>query len=48
MDSREVAEFVRLPYSSFREIAPRCPGTPSHRSGSVYVRKESLEWLLKR
>ncbi len=48
MDSREATEFLRLPYSSFREIAltlPRYAVTPQR---FVYLRRELLEWLLER
>lgn len=34
MDFTEVAEFLRLPYSSFREIASTYRDTRSRRSGS--------------
>lgn len=48
MDSREAAEFLRLPYSSFREIAPTLPRHAVTSQRFVYMRKELLEWLLER
>jgi hypothetical protein len=48
MDSREAAEFLRLPYSSFREIAPTLPRHAVTPQRFVYLRRELLEWLLKR
>ena len=48
MDSREAAEFLRLPYSSFREIAPTLPRHAVTPHRFVYVRRELLEWLLER
>jgi hypothetical protein len=47
MDSKEAAEFLRLPYSSFREIAitlPRHAITPQR---FVYVRSELLALLFE-
>jgi hypothetical protein len=48
MDSREAAEFLRLPYSSFREIAPTLPRHAVTPQRFVYLRRELLEWLLER
>jgi hypothetical protein len=48
MDSREAAEFLRLPYSSFREIAPTLPRHALTPQRFVYLRIELLAWLLDR
>ena len=48
MDSREAAEFLRLPYSSFREIAPMLPHHAVTPQRFVYLRRELLAWLLER
>jgi hypothetical protein len=48
MDAREAAEFLRLPYSSFREIAPTLPRHAVTPSRFVYLRGELLGWLLER
>jgi hypothetical protein len=48
MDSREAAEFLCLPYSSFREIAPTLPRHAVTPSRFVYLRGELLGWLLER
>ena len=44
MDSREAAEFLRLPYSSFREIAPNLPRHAITPARFGYLRRELLEW----
>src|SRR5215204_953316 len=46
MDAREAAEFLRLPYSSFREIAPKLPRHAVTPSRFVYLRGELLARLL--
>ena len=48
MDSREAAEFLRLPNSSFREIAPTLPRHAFKPQRFVYLRRELLVWLLER
>ena len=48
MDAREAAEFLRLPYSSFREIATTLPRHAVTSSRFVYLRGELLAWLLER
>ncbi len=48
MDSREAAEFLRLPYFSFREIAPTLPRHAVTPQRFVYVRRELLAWLIER
>jgi len=47
MDAREAAVFLRLPYSSFREIAPMVPRHAVTPQRFVYVRSELLAWLLE-
>jgi hypothetical protein len=48
MNSEEAADFLRLPYSSFREIAPTLPRHVVTPQRFVYLRRELLEWLLER
>jgi hypothetical protein len=48
MDAKEAAEFLRLPYSSFREIAPTLPRHALTPQRFVYLRRELLVWLLER
>ncbi len=48
MDSKEAAEFLRLPYSSFREIAPMLPRHAVTPQRFVHSRRELLEWVLER
>ncbi len=48
MDSKEAAEFLRLPYSSFREIAPTLPRHAVTPQRFVYLRSELLAWLMDR
>ena len=48
MDSKEAAKFLRLPYSSFREIAPTLPRHAVKPHWFVYVRRELLAWLAER
>ena len=48
MDSKEAAKFLRLPYSSFREIAPTLPRHAVTPHRFVYVRRELLAWLAER
>jgi hypothetical protein len=48
MDSREAAEFLRLPYTSFREIAPTLPRHAVTPQRFVYLRRELLAWLMER
>jgi hypothetical protein len=47
MNSREAAEFLRLPYSSFREIAPTLPRHAVTPQRFVYLRRELLAWLME-
>jgi len=44
MTSKEAAEFLGLPYSSFREIAPNLPRHAITPARFGYLRRELLEW----
>ena len=44
MSSEEAAEFLGLPYSSFREIAPTLPRHAITPARFGYLRRELLEW----
>jgi hypothetical protein len=44
MSSGEAAEFLGLPYSSFREIAPNLPRHAITPARFGYLRRELLEW----
>jgi hypothetical protein len=44
MSSEEAAEFLGLPYSSFREIAPNLPRHAITPARFGYLRRELLEW----
>jgi len=44
MGSEEAAEFLGLPYSSFREIAPSLPRHAITPARSGYLRRELLAW----
>lgn len=44
MNSEEAAEFLGLPYSSFREIAPNLPRHAITPARFGYLRRELLEW----
>ena len=44
MNSEEAAEFLGLPYSSFREIAPSLPRHAITPARFGYLRRELLEW----
>lgn len=44
MSSEEAAEFLGLPYSSFREIAPSLPRHAITAARFGYLRRELLEW----
>ena len=48
MDSKEAAEFLRMSWQSFREIAPTLPRHAITRGKFVYRRTELLEWLSER
>jgi hypothetical protein len=44
MDSHQAAEFLGLPYSSFREIAPSLPRHAITPARFGYLRRELLAW----
>jgi len=44
MGSEEAAEFLNLPYSSFREIAPTLPRHAITPARFGYLRRELLAW----
>ena len=44
MNSEEAAEFLGLPYSSFREIAPSLPRYAITPARFGYLRRELLAW----
>ena len=44
MNSEEAAEFLGLPYSSFRDIAPNLPRHAITPARFGYLRRELLEW----
>ena len=44
MSSEEAAEFLGLPYSSFREIAPNLPRHAITPARFGYLRRELLAW----
>ena len=44
MNSEEAAEFLGLPYSSFREIAPTLPRHAITPARFGYLRRELLAW----
>jgi hypothetical protein len=48
MNAEEAAEFLRMPYSEFRRLAPYLPRHPVTERRYVYHRKELLDWVLDR
>ena len=48
MNAQEAAEFLRIPYSEVRRLAPYLPRHPVTERRYVYHRKELLEWVLTR
>jgi len=48
MNAKEAADFLRMPYSEFRRLAPYLPRHPVTERRYVYNRKELLEWVLTR
>lgn len=48
MTSEAAADFLGLPYSSFREIAPSLPRHAVTPQRFVYLRRELLGWLSER
>ena len=48
MNAKETADFLRMPYSEFRRLAPYLPRHRVTERRYVYHRKELLEWVLTR
>ncbi len=48
MNAEEAAEYLRIPYDSFRRIAPELPRHQVTKRRYVYFRSELSEWLLHR
>jgi len=48
MNAQEAADFLRMPYSEFRRLAPYLPRHPVTERRYVYHRRELLEWMLTR
>jgi hypothetical protein len=48
MSAKEAADFLRMPYSEFRRLAPYLPRHPVTERRYVYHRQELLEWVLTR
>lgn len=48
MNAKEAAEFLRMPESEFRRIAPALPRHAVTERRYVYYRGELLEWALSR
>jgi hypothetical protein len=48
MNAKEAADFLRMPFSEFRRLAPHLPRHPLTERRYVYHRKELLEWVLTR
>jgi hypothetical protein len=48
MDAEEAAVFLRLPYDSFRRIAPSLPRHMITPKRAVYSRRELLQWVLQK
>ena len=48
MNAKEAAEFLRVPYSEFRRLAPYLPRHLVTKRRYVYHRKQLLEWVLNR
>ncbi|MDQ3965913.1 MAG: hypothetical protein M3246_05595 [Actinomycetota bacterium] len=48
MSAKEAADFLQMPYSEFRRLAPYLPRHPVTERRYVYHRKELLEWVLDR
>ncbi len=44
-NAREAAEFVCMPYDSFKRIAPTIDRLPVSEHRYVYLRKDLLTWL---
>ena len=48
MNAKEAADFLRMPYSEFRRLAPYLPRHRVTERRYVYHRKELLDWVLTR
>ena len=48
MNAKEAADFLRMPYSEFRRLAPYLPRHQVTERRYVYHRKELLDWVLTR
>ena len=48
MNAQEAADFLRMPYSEFRRLAPYLPRHQVTERRYVYHRKELLDWVLTR
>ncbi len=48
MNAKEAADFLRIPDSEFRRLAPYLPRHSVTERRYVYHRKELLEWVLSR
>jgi len=48
MNAKEAADFLRMPYSEFRRLAPYLPRHQVTERRYVYHRKELLGWVLSR
>ncbi len=48
LNAKEAADFLRMPYSEFRRLAPYLPRHPVTERRYVYHRKELLDWVLNR
>jgi hypothetical protein len=48
MNAQEAADFLRMPYSEFRRLAPYLPRHPVTERRYIYHRNELLEWVLTR
>ena len=48
MNAKEAADFLRMPNSEFRRLAPYLPRHPVTERRYVYHRQELLEWVLTR
>ncbi len=46
MNAQEAADFLRMPYSEFRKVAPVVPRHAISERRFIYRRSELLEWAL--
>lgn len=45
MNAQEAADFLRIPYGTFRQLAPELPRHAITEARFVYLRSELLGWL---